>query len=403
VAEALELMESDRLRGRRGHAGSAQVATTGAVAAGFTHHTSRAGDPQLHTHLLVVNGAHGVDGRWGGVHGRRLFAWARTAGYVYQAALRAGLTERLGVTWSPVRSGTAEIVGIPDTVTKEFSQRRAQIVAHLEATGTTSPTAAQVAALITRPAKPEPLDPADQAARWWERAAESGLTPAAIARAVPGRDPDRDMTAPVADPWAQRTPMTPQTPGIPTGIGGFSEPGWFTPIRVDQLAATLTGPTGLTEHRSTFDRRHLIEAVAADAPTGAHLNEIEAAATRIMESCRLVPTGTTHSLAGPAFTTEDLLAAEATIIAIADVAAGPARPSRRACPPDTVADALAARPTLSDEQRDMITRLCGTTEPVTVVIGRAGTGKTFAFDAARQAWADAGIPLVGLAVPLRVR
>jgi hypothetical protein len=51
-----------------------------AVAAGFAHRTSRAGDPQLHTHVLVFNRALGVDRRWGAVHSRRVFAWAKTAG-----------------------------------------------------------------------------------------------------------------------------------------------------------------------------------------------------------------------------------------------------------------------------------------------------------------------------------
>ena len=46
--------------------------TTGPVAGGFLHRTSRALDPHLHTHVVVANVAEGVDGVWSGVDGRRL-------------------------------------------------------------------------------------------------------------------------------------------------------------------------------------------------------------------------------------------------------------------------------------------------------------------------------------------
>jgi conjugative relaxase-like TrwC/TraI family protein len=379
VAEALTVMERHGLRGRRGTAGISQVATTGAVAAGFTHRTSRAGDPQLHTHLLVLNGARGVDGRWGALHGRRVFAWAKTAGYVYQAVLRAELTQRLGVAWSPVRNGTAELVGIPEPVAAEFSQRRAQIVAHLARSGQESVRAAQTATLITRPAKPGPLDPEVQQAVWWDRAVALGVTAQTIDRTI-GRVEARGLALAPADPWSR--PL---------------EPVGFTSADIDRLAADLAGPGGLTEHRSTFDRRHLIEAAAAAAPAGAHATDIDRVVARIARGGQLVPTGTEHSLAGPTFTTADLLAAEAAVMELANRPAG----RLRGCPGTTVDDTLEARRTLSAEQREMVARLCSSTDPVTVVIGRAGTGKTFALDAARQAWTQAGIPVIGTALAAR--
>ena len=62
---------------------------TGSTAAAFLHRTSRAGDPQLHTHVLVANLIQGSDGRWSALDGRLVYAHARTAGFLYQAALRA--------------------------------------------------------------------------------------------------------------------------------------------------------------------------------------------------------------------------------------------------------------------------------------------------------------------------
>ena len=60
----------------------------GLVAAAFRHRASRAGDPLLHTHVVVANGTQAADGRWGALDARPLYRHAKTAGYLYQASLR---------------------------------------------------------------------------------------------------------------------------------------------------------------------------------------------------------------------------------------------------------------------------------------------------------------------------
>ena len=118
------------------------------VAAAFRHRTSRAGDPQLHTHVLVANLTLGADGRWSTLDGRRIYAHAKTAGYLYEARLRGELTRELGVEWEPVRNGIADVAGVPPAVLRAFSRRRADIEAELERRGRDrAPRAAQVAAL----------------------------------------------------------------------------------------------------------------------------------------------------------------------------------------------------------------------------------------------------------------
>ena len=62
---------------------------------------------------------------------------------------------------------------------------------------------------------------------------------------------------------------------------------------------------------------------------------------------------------------------------------------------------VAARPTLSAEQRRVVESLCLDGHGVAVVAGRAGTGKTFALGAAREAWQAAGLPVLGVAVARR--
>ena len=77
VREAFAYLERSAAAVRRGAGGTRVEPADGFVAAAFRHRTSRAGDPQLHTHVLVANLAQGPDGRWSAVDGRRLYAHAR--------------------------------------------------------------------------------------------------------------------------------------------------------------------------------------------------------------------------------------------------------------------------------------------------------------------------------------
>src|SRR4051812_38069602 len=121
VRDAVGHLERTSVAVRRGHGGAIVEEASGLVAAAFRHRTSRAGDPQLHTHVLVANVGRGLDGRWSALDGRRLYGEARTASFVYQAVLRGELTRTVGVEWSTVRRGIAEVVGVPRPVMGAFS------------------------------------------------------------------------------------------------------------------------------------------------------------------------------------------------------------------------------------------------------------------------------------------
>lgn len=362
VAETVGFVEAEAARARRGHGGTTAIGVAGVAAVGFDHHSSRAGDPQLHTHLLVANRALGDDGRWGALDGSRLYAWARTAGFVYQAALRAELTGRLGVRWGPVRSGSAEIAGVADETIEAFSTRRAQITAALDAAGASGPRAAQVAALATRPAKPAPLDPAWQRARWWDTARATGLTPEALAGV---RGPAR-------------------VPG---------------PADLPGLAARLSSPAGLTARRSSFDRRDMLRAVAEAAGDGIGAAGVAGAADALGADRRFVATATASRLGGPRWSTVELVGVESGLLAA--VAARQAMSDVALCPPGAIDSAIGCRPGLSAEQQAMVRQLCGAGRGVEVVVGPAGTGKTWALDAAAAAWAASGVPVVGAALAAR--
>ena len=71
-AGCAELHRRHALFTRQGRKGVRQVNVTGLVAAAFTHRDSRAGDPDLHTHVAVANKLQTLDRRWLSIDGRVL-------------------------------------------------------------------------------------------------------------------------------------------------------------------------------------------------------------------------------------------------------------------------------------------------------------------------------------------
>ncbi len=367
VSAALSYIEHQASAARRGAGGRRRIHSQGFVAAAFRHRTSRAGDPLLHTHVLVANLIKGVDDRWGAVDGKALYRYAKTAGYLYQAHLRAELSRRLGVQWAPVRRGSADIDGIPRAVIEAFSQRRSEIELELAEGGATSARAAQAATLKTRSAKDYKVDSDSLQASWRERAVAAGLTE------------------------------------LETTIGR-SVAHWDK-ADVDAAEALLTSPEGLTQQASTFSRQEVLQGLAESLPQGASVTELEAMADSLLASGRVVPLkpsydqGLPHDVASlRRYTTQEMLEREREVIELAisrrSAGIGIARPEH-------VDQALRNRPTLFEDQCDMVRSLTCSGMGVQVVIGKAGTGKTFALAAARDAWERSGKTVIGCALAAR--
>src|SRR5271167_1696185 len=107
---------------RRGKGGERAERAGGLIAAAYRHRMSRALDPQLHTHVVAANLAVGSDGRFTALYGAPLYRTAKTAGYLYQAHLRAHVTERIGLHWGAVSKGAAELSGVDRPVLDHFSK-----------------------------------------------------------------------------------------------------------------------------------------------------------------------------------------------------------------------------------------------------------------------------------------
>ena len=93
----------------------------------FRQTTSRADDPQIHTHAVISAKVQTDDGRWWALDARYLKRHQRMLGGLYQSVLRSELTHRFGVAWGPIVNGQAEIAGMPKELMAVFSKRAADI------------------------------------------------------------------------------------------------------------------------------------------------------------------------------------------------------------------------------------------------------------------------------------
>jgi conjugative relaxase-like TrwC/TraI family protein len=133
VKEALAFIEKHALFTRTGPQGIRQVNVRGLVATSFSHRDSRAGDPDLHTHVAVANKVQTLDGRWLSIDGRVLFKANVAASETYNTALEQHLREMLGVRFAerpgtdPAKRPIREIVGVDRRLNQRWSTRRAHI------------------------------------------------------------------------------------------------------------------------------------------------------------------------------------------------------------------------------------------------------------------------------------
>ena len=181
----------------------------------------------------------GVDGRWSALDGTALYAAKRTAGVMFQAAMRRELTARLGVEWGPQHRDTAEIAGVPARVLREFSRRSEQIAEWMDTRGVEGQPAKDEALLATR--SPKRSGNADSIeADWVARATNLGWGPAeleTLLAAAPG------PMAPAREEWViSDVTWRAGEPTITTTLVGFD----------DWLDWLLT--TRLTAHEGTFTR-----------------------------------------------------------------------------------------------------------------------------------------------------
>jgi conjugative relaxase-like TrwC/TraI family protein len=389
---------------RTGRHGAEHVQGSGLLAVGFTHRTSRAGDPLLHTHLIITNRTQGPDGLWLTLDSRDLLAQRATADAMYQAACQQELTRTLGVKWeAPDRWGNRAIQGMPEALRRGFSKRHEQITAELErqeANGKRrTPKLVQKVVHETRPAKSRET-PETLYGRWQQEARELGFEPERLVRQVAGRERSREQDpADAPGRTSGRDGVAAETPGgTPAGLAGTLTATAGLPERtITQLFDRLASPEGLTAQASTFTRRQVLCAVGRELPAEQAGRvgpaELEALADRFLAE-RSVSVVSEHAIGERHYATPELLAVEQRLIEAVVSRAGE---QAGVCSHETLRATLAAHPTIGADQAAMVRDITQGGQGVSLVVGKAGAGKTYALGVARHAWQLEGYRVLGAA------
>lgn len=160
--------------------GKTRLETTGnLIIAKFRHETTRAQDPELHTHAVVMNLTQRTsDGKWRALRNDEIIQATKFLGAVYRTEL-ANELQRHGHTLRFGREGMFELASMTREQIMAFSQRSAAIEAALAAQGLTRETATteqiQAATMRTRDKKDASLDRDALYSEWRSRAAELGI------------------------------------------------------------------------------------------------------------------------------------------------------------------------------------------------------------------------------------
>ncbi|KAB7740361.1 relaxase domain-containing protein [Nostocoides sp. F2B08] len=409
VADALTYLERSALFTREGSGGARQVETRGLVAVAFTHRDSRAGDPDLHTHVAVANKVQARDsGRWLAIDGRVLYKAVVAASEVYNTALETHLRDRLGVAFTdvpnvdPRKRPTREIVGVDPALAARWSTRRADItartsdLAHAFQSAHGRPPSpveaiqlAQQATLETRDAKHPARSLNEQREMW-----------AGQARQVLGGD--HAIRAMVT---AALSPTTATRPRV--------DAAWVRDTAA-RIAATLSGRRSVWQQVHVYAeaqrqaRRTGLPKQDLDRVVGLLVDEVLTThsvtlarpgadpAEDLPDGLRRSDGTSVYTLAGSTlYTSSGILAAEARIVARAGQRDGFRVPDAAV----QAALTAAAREgvSLNAGQATLVREMATSGAWVQLAIAPAGAGKTTAMRALTRAWTEAGGHVLGLA------
>lgn len=204
VTQTLSYAERTLELGRMGPAGIKPVKSSLFFAL-FEHGASRALDPLLHTHALLLNVGVRPDGSVGTLNGAEAFRSKMLLGAYFRVELSYLLEQGIGLALD--RKGSAfEVKGVPDALVKESSKRRTQIEAALDRKELDSPMAAAMAAIETRDRKAS-VPRAELFERWRECGERHGwtteLADGLSRRKPPEREPKKEVERAMADAIAR--------------------------------------------------------------------------------------------------------------------------------------------------------------------------------------------------------
>lgn len=415
VHAGLEHLQEHAGFSRAGHNGVRRVDAHEWTVAAFRQHTSRDEDPQLHVHCAVLNRVRSVEvhpytgeriERWRTLDGRAVYAHRPAAAAVAERVAEEALTRRLNVRFATRPDGKArEILGITEEMREQFSSRRraistkvAEMLEVYRAVHGREPSAyeitcmAQIATLHTRAPKKKNAVSREELLARWEGMATAQLREslADVARrvfdagataTVEPFDPDRVIARAVRELTATR----------PT-------------FRAAELVAELNRQLpdqlgGLTAHEVRTLLAELVtralspESRAPGVPELVGLTPPDAVPA---PSALLMSDGASRYARPEAmlYTTVEHLDVEARIIAHAVH-------GRAQAVPEAAVDGFLAEGTLGADQAAAVRDLASAGRFVDVLVGPAGTGKSYTIAALCALWEANGGTVKGLAVGQR--
>ncbi|MDD3179516.1 MAG: MobF family relaxase [Opitutaceae bacterium] len=313
----IEAVTATRVRRR----GACEDRTTGnMVAAVVTHDASRALDPQLHTHICVMNLTYDeTEQRWKGV---------QPAGfYRHQAFFREVCFQKLaarmvaaGYELTDIRPSGFNLKGIPAELRETFSKRRRDILAKAAKLGVTSQDALQGIATNTRAAKRQ-VASAELRTQWRQ---EAGAGLGAIQQVIAGADGRRK-----------------------------------SPAGLDAAAALASAEAHLFERRSVVGEQDLLREALRAGAGEADLPSLRATVSTRLEQGALLRLG-------DGIASREALLAEQEFVAWAHA-------NRSARPALGIPGNLAG---LGADQRSAVAAVLNARGRVVILQGDAGTGKT---------------------------
>lgn len=396
LEEVLAYAEEHVFRVRAGHDGLVVDATKGVVAAAFTHFDSRAGDPQLHDHVVVLNRAISArDGHWRALDSRAIFASAVELSELHHGLLMDRLSEKVGLGWASLerRYSTApkwEVEGVAPDLMSAFSTRSADIeeeknrlILQFEDDHHRAPTDVEVirlrqaATLATRPAKQH--HSLESLIGEWRERARSIL---AIERA------ELDAYVPHLVTWPERVGADAFTDDVLEQLAGEALE------RVSSKRATfsnsnLRAEVGRLLHGTRFlaheDREGVTRRVAELAANRAVL--LNTPDLRSVPALLTRENGTSafHDTAHYLYSSRLILEAEGRLLDASQMLTAPAL-SRE------LADAAIAAPLpgrallLSADQAAAVAAVATSGRQLDLLVGPAGSGKSTAMAGLRVVW-----------------
>ncbi|MCX4099261.1 MobF family relaxase [Nocardia sp. alder85J] len=410
AADALAYLEAHAVYTRVGRGSVRQVDVEGLIATAYDHRDSRAGDPDLHTHLVISNKVRRVhDGKWGALDGRMIYRYNVPASELYntrlehhlEAALdgRIAFVERAGrdLQKRPIR----EITGVPDELMTAWSTRAEAITvklgelsAQFQARHGREPTPKELlrlgeeATLSTRGGKHAARSRAEQRADWRHEAEQLLGGPAAVDDMVNTvlrhRVPDRE---PVTDAWIAATAA-----GV-IEVVSASRATWKEHHVHAEAARQLRGRV----HGHDWDTvMAAVTGTALAAPLSIPRGDHDVTAP-VAALARADGTSVYTTAGSTLYTSPEIVAAERRLLTAATATGGRtlSRPQIATATWEYAATHIGRG--LNEGQAALVESFATSGRRLQVAIAPAGTGKTTAMRVLTDAWTASGGTVLGLA------